>query len=64
MLLLQVKSKELDILLKEPLATQQAEGMSFRRRGGGEKERFYKFGRSRRKITKHDIANKLRMVMN
>ena len=56
MLLLKVKSEKLDLLLKEPLATQQTEGVSLhvRRADGG------LCGRS----GEHDAAHVLRVVVH
>jgi hypothetical protein len=64
-LLLKVKSEELDVLLHKSLSTQQAEGMSFRRRSCGEEVRAgWSRGRRRWRLAKHQIANILRMMMN
>ena len=64
-LLLQVEGQELGVLLQEPLATQQAEGMSFRRRSCWVKVRVGRGWRWRRgRLAKHEITDVLRMVMD
>ena len=63
MLLLQVESKELHILLQEPLAT-QTDSVSLWRRGGGMVASAGEFLNLVLNITKQQGADKLWVVMN
>ena len=63
MLLLQVESKQLHVLLEEPLAT-QADGVSLWRRGGGVEPSGGQFLNLLLIISKHEGADKLWVVMN
>ena len=60
---MEMKCKELHILCQEPLATETG-GMALRGRGGGGKARSRRFLSQFCKISQHESADNLWMMMN